>query len=215
MYAVRTFKADTQPEQCCTTLFSNIHKQYPAQGLGLPHMVYSQNSGLVGLDGESMLASRKDILSPFLAWQDLAPNRSNVEFLDCSPWEHPQCLLRIHVKWLCSVFISLREDSFAAAWFDETEGFSFWSISRGLVDKGELLRLGFHDLCYHLSMLGKHFILQVAVTNIADWHCVVQHEKLLAQVFLERTYASWYELFPLDDSERKHRGLQPIVIDLL
>ena len=51
MYAVRTFKADTQPEQCCTTLFSNIHKQYPAQGLGLPHMVYSQNSGLVGLDG--------------------------------------------------------------------------------------------------------------------------------------------------------------------
>jgi hypothetical protein len=88
-------------------------------------------------------------------------------------------------------------------------------MSTGLVDKGELLHLGFHDLCYHLSMLGKPFVLQVAATSIVDWHCVGQHEKLLTQVSLECAYASWYQLFPLDDSERKHRSLQPIVTHLL
>jgi hypothetical protein len=63
-------------------------------------------------------------------------------------------------------------------------------------------------------MLGKPFV-QVAVTNIVDWQCGFQHEKLLTQVCLECAHASWYQLFPLDGSERKHRSLQPIVTYLL
>ena len=86
-----------------------------------PHGLLTKFWLEIGLDVDRLHASLsdrehwKDLLSPFLAWQDLAPNRSDVEFLECSPWEHPQCLLRMHVKWLCAVFISLRKDSCAAA----------------------------------------------------------------------------------------------------
>eukprot|EP00435_Cladocopium_sp_Y103_P039251 s3083_g10.t1 len=114
----------------------------------------------------------------------------------------------MRVTWLCTVFIGLREDSFAAAWFDETDRFAFWSTFMGPVDKSELVRLGFQSLCRHWSMLGKPFVLQVAVSNIVDWHCILQHEKLFRQTLLECEHASWYQLFPLDDSERKYRKVQ-------
>ena len=122
-------------------MFNNICKHYLTQGPGLHHMVCSQDSGLkLGL----------------MAKQDLAPKLANMEFLDL--WGHPKCLLRMHVRWPCTVFIRLREDFFAAAWFDEAESFSFWRVSTGpVVTNCELLRFGLIDLCRHLSMLGNLF----------------------------------------------------------
>eukprot|EP00438_Fugacium_kawagutii_P022727 Skav216433 [mRNA] locus=scaffold3139:434672:438016:- [translate_table: standard] len=156
----------------------------------------------------------KDLTSTFLAWLDLAPLRGNVEFLDCSPWNHPRCLLRMHVAWLRTVFIGMPGGSFAAAWFDEVEGYSFWRSPATMApteDQTSILTIGLRDLCQHLSMIQQPFVLQVAVANEMDWRYILDQQSLLSHILLDCAHASWYQFFPLSEREKNHRSLTPFV----
>ena len=52
----------------------------------------------------------------------------NVEFMQCSPWESPDMLLRAHVPWVHAVFVQMTEDAnnncrLAVTWLDEVDGY--------------------------------------------------------------------------------------------
>ena len=185
-----------------------------------PHSLLTKFWTETELAGDYMLVSSdreswKNLSSTFLAWQNISPDQANLEILECSPWRHPRSLLRMHVKWLRTVFIGLPTGSFAAAWFDETDGYSYWRLPTQPLDKVESLKLGLQNLFPHLSMLGKPFVLQLAVAYMTDWNYIQEHTEMLKHTLSQCTHASWYQLFPLTASEREHRSVQPCVTYLL
>ena len=62
--------------------------------------------------------------------QHLHPlHASHPEYLPQSPWKEPALLLRSHVAWVRTVFVTLIRWSFNTAWFDEVDGVLSWKYS--------------------------------------------------------------------------------------
>ena len=151
----------------------------------------------------------KALTNSFLQWHNIPLERTNVEFLDAQPWDHPKYLLRYQLAWLQLVFINATATFFEAVWLDQIHGFSSWTIEAEAVhDVHHSLITGLTGLCLHLCMLGKPFSMQLAVPNEMLWTVVIANQNSINETLMQCNYASWYQLFPLNPSECKHRVLR-------
>ena len=165
------------------------------------------------LDGDYIhIASDREAwksLTPcFLNWQDVPLLRYNVEFLDAQPWDHPKHLLRTQIAWLQVVFIHVSPGLLTAVWLDQAAGFCVWTSAGTSLDLGSVLCGGMDDLCSHLCMLGRPFVLQVVVPHTSCWRSVTANRDSLSETLVRSRYASWYQFFPLNASECKHSSLR-------
>ena len=151
----------------------------------------------------------KALTNSFLQWHNIPLERTNVEFLDAQPWDHPKYLLRYQLAWLQVVFINATATFFEAVWLDQIHGFSTWTIEAEAVhDVHHSLITGLTGLCLHLCMLGQPFSMQLAVPNEMLWTVVIANRNSINETLMKCNYASWYQLFPLNPSECKHRVLR-------
>ena len=178
-----------------------------------PHSLVSKFWRETGLDGDYIhIASDREAwksLTPcFLNWQDVPLLRYNVEFLDAQPWDHPKHLLRMQIAWLQVVFIHVSAGLLTAVWLDQAAGFCVWTSAGSSLDLGSVLCGGMDDLCSHLCMLGRPFVLQVVVPHASCWRSVTANRDSLRETLVRSRYASWYQFFPLNTSQCKHSSLR-------
>ena len=150
----------------------------------------------------------KSLTPRFLNWQDVPMLRNNVEFLDAQPCDHPKHLLRVQIAWLQVVFIDISEGLLTAVWLDHAAGFSIWKSEGSTLDLSSVLRTGMNDLCSHLCMLGRPFVLQVVVPHESCWRNIIGNKESLHESLVVCRYASWFQFFPLSASECKHSSLR-------
>ena len=151
----------------------------------------------------------KTLTNSFLQWHNTPLERTNVEFLDAQPWDHPKYLLRYQLAWLQVVFINATAQFFEAVWLDQTHGFSTWTLEpEDVHDVHDCLITGLTELCFHLCMLEKPFNVQLVVPSEMLWTVVNDNRTTLNAALMKCEYASWYQLFPLTPSECKHRVLR-------
>ena len=144
----------------------------------------------------------------FLTWNAIPLDRTNVEFLDAQPWEHPKYLLRFHLAWLQVIFIHIHANKLEATWLDRSEGFCQWKSECEPHDDASLLIGGLTNLYCHLCMLSRPFVLQIVLPYHNTWRIVTSNMDKLRHMLLKSDYASWYQLFPLSETDCWHRSMR-------
>ena len=178
-----------------------------------PHSLISKFWTENALDGDygHMALDRdawKSLTQCFLTWNAIPLDRTNVEFLDAQPWEHPKYLLRFHLAWLQVIFIHIHANKLEATWLDRSEGFCQWKSECEPHDDASLLIGGLTNLYCHLCMLSRPFVLQIVLPYHNTWRIVTSNMDKLRHMLLKSDYASWYQLFPLSETDCWHRSMR-------
>ena len=105
-------------------------------------------------------------------------------------------------------FIHIHANKLEATWLDRTEGFCQWKSECEPHDDASLLIGGLTNLYCHLCMLSRPFVLQIVVPYQNTWRIVTSNMDKLRHMLLNSDYASWYQLFPLSETDCQHRSMR-------
>ena len=116
--------------------------------------------------------------------------------------------IRFHLAWLQVIFIHIHSNKLEATWLDRAEGFCQWKSECEPHDDASLLIGGLTNLYCHLCMLSRPFVLQIVVPYHNTWRIVTSNMDKLRHMLLKSDYASWYQLFPLSETDCRHRSMR-------
>ena len=208
----------SQPARVMMGLFASTH----AHGLARPgpwktlHALFHKFWTSHELEGDFLNTaldreSWKTLEPAFVQWFQPS-TRCNVEFLQCSPWESPDMLLRAHVPWVHTIVVQLTNVAdnrwrLAVTWLDEMDGMCSWSHFSDQNSKLTTFTSGMACCLRYLAMIYQPFVIQIAFATASDWALVFANSEAVNSVFKHCPCGSWVQLFPLSKKELRHRTL--------
>ena len=208
----------SQPARVMMGLFASTH----AHGLARPgpwktlHALFHKFWTSQELEGDFLNTaldreSWKTLEPAFVQWFQPS-TRCNVEFLQCSPWESPDMLLRAHVPWVHTIVVQLTNVAdnrwrLAVTWLDEMDGMCSWSHFSDQNSKLTTFTSGMACCLRYLAMIYQPFVIQIAFATASDWALVFANSEAVNSVFKHCPCGSWVQLFPLSKKELRHRTM--------